>query len=127
RRVSRSDSTAVAPSAPSWPFDFGSVGSVMVGLLFRCAACGFASAESLRTRNRKRASFLLFLFLFRCEELAQLFQETLALRRHVLVVQLGQLAEQLFLALGQALGRFDDHLYQQIARPATAEIGHALA
>src|SRR5438093_1536065 len=65
------------------------------------------------------------LFTFRGEELLDLLEEAFALRRHVLLVQLGQLAQQLLLALGQVLGRLDHHLDFQLpldldAAPAIA-------
>src|SRR5262249_37270217 len=60
------------------------------------------------------------------EKVPELFQEALALRGHLALVEFGQFAEQFFLLPGQVLGGFHDDLHQQISGTSAPQMGHAL-
>src|SRR5207248_7441694 len=62
------------------------------------------------------------------EELLDLVEPALPLRRDVLLLQLGQLAQQLLLPPGRLPRRLDDDLHVQVAAPPAAHVRvrHAL-
>src|SRR5262249_10577903 len=59
------------------------------------------------------------------EVVAQFLEETLSFRADVLVLELGELTEQLFLTRGELAWGLHDDFDQLIAPPAAGEIGHA--
>src|SRR5262249_49171693 len=61
------------------------------------------------------------------KEVAQPFQEALALRLHMLGIDLGQLAQQLLLALRQIPRRLDHQADVQVARLVMVDVIDALA
>src|SRR5262249_44585505 len=68
-------------------------------------------------------AFLPFLFRFgRAEQVADFLEKALALGRHMLLVDLGQLAEKLLLAFGQTLWRLDENGDEQVALAAGTEV-----
>src|SRR5262245_6339753 len=61
------------------------------------------------------------------EQVADLLKERLTLRRDVLLVDLGQFAEQFLLPLGQVARRLHKDDHAQLAAPAGADRRHAAA
>src|SRR5262249_8604414 len=90
---------------------------------------------SIRSARRvlnglKSVLHALFPFLFRfarTEQVADFLEKALALGRYMFLVDLGQLAEKLLLALGQTLRRLDENGNEQVALAAGAEVRQAVA
>src|SRR5262249_42580241 len=129
---SRSCSCRGSPSSWGSAVWFPAAPASVVRVVGSAMALGLSSRRPAAPWGPRRNAHGLLTSGFRArhtarEEIAHLVEEPLALRRHVLLFQLGQFAEEFLLALGQLARRLDQDLHEQVALPAAADARHALA